>query len=172
MRTKIAIIGLVLMVVGIALFFGGGELALGHTSAPQTLTLAKGGEWASSDINVSAGSLVIVTSSTPNVYLVSSSNLGKLNDTNVGQYAINSTKTTAAGETTIDFSNLTAGQYLTISTSAARPNISVVNEGLNSLITALLPFILGVVLGFVGFIILIVGLLLKKKLPKDPEQVY
>ena len=173
MRKKIVIIGLVLLIVGIALFYGGGVLGVKGLSASPTFKELKTGEWNSTAVVVSSGELLVLTSSTNQTYLVHSSDIGVVSKSNVKNYEINGTETTTGGVTTLEFTSITPGNYNIVAFGSKAPSVTLIKNSINSLLLELLPLIIGGVLGFVGFIVLIVGLVLRKKqLPPNQEMTY
>lgn len=176
MRKKIVMIGLIIFVVGVVLFFGGGDLGLHGLVKTETMTESSTGVYQSPSFTVLSGNLTIVTSEPgTTLYIIHSSDSYLVNASNVKQYAITGgTTSNTSGVSTLAFTSMSAGTYtiVSVSTSNAIAKITLTNEADSSLIFSLLPTILGIMLGFVGFVMLIIGLILKNKTPPLPDAAY
>ncbi len=174
MRKNIVIIGLILLVIGVALFFGGGDLGLHGLVKSETMTAVSTNEYQSSSFSVTAGSIVIITSHpASSLYIVHTSDASGVNSSNIAHYEVSGgTSNNTSGVTTLEFTSLTAGSYTVVSFSDQKTSVTLTNEVVSSLILSLIPTLLGLLLGFIGFIVLIVGLVLKRKNPPLPDASY
>ncbi len=173
MRKNIVIIGLVLLIVGVALFYAGGDLGISGITTSPTFTEKGTSQWDSSSIQVSSGQLIVLTSNDSKTYLVPGSDASSVTSSNVGSYEVNGTVSTTSGVTTIEYTSISPGTYVIITFGTHQAKVSMIKKSIDSLLVSLLPVLLGGVLGFVGFIVLIVGLVMKKKqLPPNPEMTY
>ena len=173
MRKNIVIIGLVLLIAGVAIFYAGGDLGIRGISVPQTFTEKGANQWDSSSIQISTGQLIVLTTNNSKTFLVPASDASVVTSNNITHYQINGTATTTSGVTTIEYTSLSPGAYVIVTFGAHSSKVSMIKETINTLLIKLLPILLGGVLGFVGFIVLIIGLVLRKKqLPQDPGITY
>lgn len=165
MRKKIALTGLVLFVIGILLiaaFFLTG-FALPQTS--RTVNQVSSGEWESGLIEASPNvTLAVVTGTSSNYGLIPASDLISVNSTNLASYAVKPVSSTDVdSHLALAYRDLN-GPYYFVEYSSSAPTISVTfvsnsdfSAGHGLLILA------GGVLAFIGFIVGIVGAVLRKK---------
>ncbi len=173
MRKNIVIIGLILLIVGVALFYAGGDLGISGIATSPTFTEKGTSKWESSSINVLSGQLLVLTSNNSKTALIPSSDASVVTSSNVDKYEVNGSTTTTSGVTTIEYTSITPGTYVIVTFGTYQAKVTMIKKSIDSLLVSLLPVLLGGVLGFVGFIVLIVGLVLKKKqLPPNPDMTY
>lgn len=173
MRKNIVIIGLILLIIGVALFYAGGDLGISGISTSPTFTEKGTSQWDSSTIQVSSGQLIVLTSNDSKTFLIPSNDVNLVTSSNVNNYEINGTATTTSGITTIEYTSITPGTYVVVTFGSHQAKVTMIKKSIDSLLVSLLPILLGGILGFVGFIVLIVGLVLKKKqLPPNPDMTY
>ncbi len=169
MRKKIAVIGLVILIVGIAMAAGGyyetSTVAL-HTTVktdPYNKTISM-----TDNITVSSGYEVIIISNYTHEGLIKASDLKNAdNITNLEHYEIKPTTHTSDDRV---YTDLPAGTYVFIASSTSTPSISYEYASLTTIEIGGSLLVIGAIAAFVGFIVLIVGLVLKKKEPKNPVE--
>ncbi len=174
MRKKIAVIGLVLLVAGVAIFFAGGSLGIRGLINDETMSAKGSGEFMSPVFNVSSGELVLITSNpASSIYLIPSADASIVNSSNVGNYKVaGGTYANNSGVTTIEYTSISSGTYNIVSFTSSSPKVTLTKEPVNSLLVALLPTIIGGIMAFAGFIVLIIGLVLRRKEPPMPDLNY
>ncbi|MCL4346271.1 MAG: hypothetical protein M1496_07970 [Candidatus Thermoplasmatota archaeon] len=175
MRKNIVIIGLILLVVGIALAVVGAQLVVpqaGINAKPSSEVSLGNNLWRTSEITLtSSTSIVEDQSSASSVYLVKASLISSVTQSNLKTIGVApSSHTTASSENIFTFAVTSSGSYYLVSNSTSQPSnaISVINAA--SIIGPALVLLVGGGLAFVGLIILIVGLILRKKMPPNPEE--
>ncbi len=175
MRKNLVIIGLVLLIIGVAMLFGGASLLapkININSAPVSEVSLGNNLWKSPAIQVNGTNYILTDkSSSSKVYLVPSADISMINSTNLAQYGISPlSHTSVSSNYILTYNVASAGTYYLITVSSTSPTNSYSVLDSSSLISTAIVSLLGLVVGFVGFIILIVGLFLKKKQPQNPEQ--
>jgi hypothetical protein len=176
MRKKMALAGLILLIIGVVLFFGGGDLGLHGIVKTETMTQTSSGIYQSTSFTVVTGNVTIVTSDPASgIYIVHTSDAHLVDASNIAQYALmHGIISNTSGVGTLTFTSMMGGTYtiISITNSSTSPHITLTNESEGSLLFSLLPTILGMLFGFVGLIVLIVGLILKTKRPALPDAAY
>jgi len=170
MRKKIAVIGLVILIVGIALAVGGiqEDKSLVHTTVKTDPYNTTTTGYMTDNITVSHGYEVLVISSDTHSGLIKASNLPKAdNITNLEHYEI--TPTSHASDEMI-YTGLPAGTYVFIAFNTSMPVITYEYASLTTMEIGGSLLVIGGIAAFVGFIILIIGLVLKKKKPENPVE--
>ncbi|MGP6206708.1 hypothetical protein ACNF42_01545 [Cuniculiplasma sp. SKW3] len=175
MRKNIVIVGIVLLIIGVGLFFGGAQILAPHVkiSTTQSTEVSLGNNlWRTNAITVNGTNYLIEDkSSSSSVYLVSASSLSSLNQSNLKTLGIApSTHTSVSSKILYTFTVSSPGNYYIVSNSTSQPSNSVSVLNPDSIVGDAIILLAGGALGFIGFIILIIGLVLKKKLPPNPEQ--
>lgn len=171
MRKRLLLIGVIILIIGVAFSVAGfvGEHNLVPISS-QTMTQTSSGIWASSSLNVKSGSVLEVTSSSNSTYLVNTSDAGQVDASNIAKYEIHPLTTTTADSLHIlEYDNI-SGSFTVVSTSSSKPTVTttlIANIGMVAVLGLLL--IIGVVLAIAGFIIAIIGAVLKPKNPPVNE---
>jgi len=164
MNTRIVVVGLVIVVIGIALFAIGAIGALGSLSIRTTFNQPHAGEYVSGEILLNATSDVVVTSPAAVGGLVHAQDLGLVNSTNIGGYVLPYTAG-ASGDT---YKSL-VGDYYYVAFASSPPGSTIVATPLNSSVVRYgLAVLSGIVLLIVGAAVAVVGALRKKRPP--PEQ--
>ncbi|MGC8562908.1 MAG: hypothetical protein ACP5UZ_05395 [Thermoplasmata archaeon] len=165
MRRNILIIGLILLVVGIAMA-GISAVEASHSAsssisgASTTMYPGPNGEYHSQLLNVSSGEEVIVVAN-QHAYVIPSEDLTTVTNANVAGYAIVSS--TSAGNTST-YSNIPGSYYIvTFGTSTPSVDYAVVSGGLGNLIVTGLLVLIGVFLAIAGIIVTVIGAVLKPK---------
>ncbi len=162
MKTRTVVIGLVVLVVGIALLIGGALGALGSITISSTFTQPHPGEFVSAEIVLNTTSSLAVSSPAATGGLVHASDLGLVNSTNIGTLAI-PVDTTGAGS---DIYRSLSGDFYYVAFASSTPGTTIVATAVNS---SALGFgslvLLGLVLIIAGIVVAVVGVFQKKKLP-------
>ena len=172
MRKKIALIGLVVLIIGIAIVAGGYYETISvlshdeHTavrSDPSNKT-----EYTTNNMTISSGYELIVTANYTHEGLIKASDLSKVNNnTTLAHYAINSTAPVSGG---MIYTGLAAGTYVFVAFNSSTPTIGYVYAPSTTIELGGSLIAVGAIAAFTGFIMLIVGLILKKKEPKNPVE--
>ena len=162
MRKNILIVGLVLLVIGIALI-GVSTFSLGHSSSAtfsSSTVMIQGpnGDYHSQELNVTSGDVISVSTASK-VYLIPASDLVVANQSNVNSFAISPLSSSSSAVT---YNDLT-GSYYVVVFSTSSPSVAYVVGNTGSLISAGIMIIIGGLLFFIGLIITIIGAVLKKK---------
>ncbi|OWP57444.1 MAG: hypothetical protein B2I17_00590 [Thermoplasmatales archaeon B_DKE] len=167
MRKKIALIGVIVLVIGVVLVAAGLAGTLSMTKTYTHSTEISSTEWTTSEINMTSGGLLTVTGATgSDTGLVTSADLSSVNSSNIASYAVAPNNTVHG---TVTFEGL-SGHYYYVVFSSSSPSISAVyinNIGNEVVYAAML--VPGGVLAFIGFVVAIIGVILKKK-PQGPPQ--
>ncbi|MEM0156346.1 MAG: hypothetical protein QW597_07100 [Thermoplasmataceae archaeon] len=165
MRKKIALIGLAIFVVGIVLVGVSlaGTFSLTHTNG--TVNIVTTGEWDSGEINVSSGGLLTVTTSASTNYgLVKAADLSSVSPTTLSSIAVKSnTSTSAASHQILTYQGLNGSYYFVVFASST-PSILIayITDFSQEIVYALI-LLPGGAMAVIGFIVGIVGVILKKK---------
>ncbi|MCL4447471.1 MAG: hypothetical protein M1556_05995 [Candidatus Thermoplasmatota archaeon] len=165
MRKNLLIIGIVLLVVGVAMA-GISTVEAAHSvsssigGAGNTMYPGTNGDYYSNNLNVSTGDEVLVVSNI-HAYLIPSSDISTVNSGNVGSYAIS--PSTSAGNTSTYTGLLGSFYVVTFGTSSPSVSYAVVSGGLGHLIITGLLVLGGAFLAIAGIVIAIIGALLKPK---------
>ncbi len=172
MRKKIAVIGLVILIVGIAMAAGGYYETTSvlshdlHTTVKAYNTTDN--EYITGNMSISSGYELIVISNYTHEGLIKSSDLSKVNNnTTLAHYVI--TPTTSAADDHV-YTGLAAGTYLFVAFNTSTPVIGYEYAPLTTIELGGALLIIGAIAAFIGFIVLIVGLVLRKKEPKNPVE--
>lgn len=166
MRKRIALVGLVIFVVGVILagVSLAGTYSLTHTS--RTVNEVSTGEWDSGEINVSSGGfLTVTTTATGNYGLVKASDLPSVNSAaNLSSLSVTSnSSTSAASHQILTYHNINGSYYFVVfSSSSPSILIAYITDFSSEVVYALL-LVPGGALAFIGFIVGIIGVILKKK---------
>ena len=162
MKTSTVVIGLVIIVIGVALFIGGAVGALGSITINRTFTQPTSGEYVSAEVVLNASSGLAITSPAAVGGLIHAQDLSLVTSSNIGTYAVPYNSTAAGSEV---YSSLVGDYYYVAfsstqpsTTSVAPPQMGAV-RGVGSLV------LLGIVLVIAGIVVAIIGVFQKKKQP-------
>ena len=165
MRTRTVVIGLAVVVIGIALFIGGALGALGSVTISSTFTQPHPGEYVSAEIVLNGSSVIAVASPAAVGGVVSAQNLDAVNSTNIANYAL-AINSTAAGS---DIYNSLSGDFYYVAFSPTEPSTTIVATPVRSSAVGYGSLVLlGIVLVVAGIIIATIGAVQKKRVP--PQQ--
>lgn len=168
MNKKILAIGVVMIIVGVAMFIGGAEYFessfTGSSSSHYTLNKTSSFD-VSNNITVKSGYLVMIEGKATDSGLVSRSNLSLV--TNTTTLKSHEEKATDSADGIEMFIGLKSGTYNYIynSTNSTAPTYGYITGGQFDVMAGLV--IAGVLIGIIGFIVMIYGAIKKEK-PKNP----
>jgi hypothetical protein len=168
MRKRTVIIGLIILVIGIAFVAGGIVSLKGTTSTTSTFTQTQAGEYVSSELVLNSSSTVVVRPSSSTGGLVPAQDLSSVNSANLATYAL-SVKSTAGGSAT--YVGVQGDYYYVIFTSSQPTTMIVIAGDLIKTIESGVLVLLGGLLFLVGLIVTIIGLIRKSNKPKQPAGV-
>jgi hypothetical protein len=157
-RTELVVAGIVVLVVGVALIAGAASGLLARTTIFRTFSQPSTGEFVSREIVLNTTSLVEVRSPAANGALIPSNDLGAVDMSNIGTYAI-PYNTTVAGTNTY---KALEGSYYYIAFSQTAPSTILVAVASSSGTTRYgLVALAGFVLVIAGIALAIVGAIKK-----------
>lgn len=169
MRKKLATIGVVIMMLGVAMGIAG-FTTIDKAPANDTITTVKLGEYRTDLICFSNNDILIIANPGNTSGLIKSSYIGNTtNYTQLEHYSIKPTKTVTEG---YEYENLKPGDYIFIIFSSSKPE----NTGFSleshaefvDLGYAEYAFEFGILAFFAGIVVLIIGFVLKPK-PKKVD---
>lgn len=162
MRRRLVIIGLVLLVVGVALFAAGSYGARSSLHTVSTLTERSPGEYVSPELNLTAEATIslVHAPASSSIGVITSENLSSVNATNL---AAKSIAPTASSSNTITYLVGPGSFYVVYFGSAAPSSLTIDYLYLTSSIAYGVLVLAGMVLIAVGLILAVVGAILKPK---------
>ncbi len=164
MRKKIVISGLIVLIIGIVIVGSSTAVVLSNTSVGGKLVQSNSGEWESPVINVSSGYRIVVTSHVSEFAIIPSKDMSIVNATNVNEYSVSSFKLTNVSSTSISQYKPTSGNYYLVVFTTSSPNVKyTVIKSLSQDARLGLIELAGIDLTIAGFVVLIIGLVKKKK---------
>jgi hypothetical protein len=165
MRKRTVIIGLIILVIGIA-FVAGGVVGLkGTTSTISTFTQPQTGEYVSSEVVLNSTAVVVVRPSSSTGGLVPAQALSDVNSTSLATYAL-SADSTAGGSAT--YVGVQGDYYYVIFTSSQPATKIVITGDVVKTAESGILVLLGGVLFLAGLIVTIIGAVRKSNKPKQP----
>ncbi|HUI85683.1 MAG TPA: hypothetical protein VLY21_00815 [Nitrososphaerales archaeon] len=165
MNTRMVVVGLIILAIGIALFAVGAIGALGSVSIKTGFSQPHAGEYVSAEIVLNSTSDVVVASPASTGGLIHAQDLSLVNSTNFSAYAIpiNTTGSSYVYESLV-------GDYYYVAFASTQPGTTIVATSLNSGVARYGSLVLlGIVLLIVGAVVAVVGALRKKRLPPDQQ---
>ena len=168
MRKRTVIIGLIILVIGIA-FVAGGVVGLkGTTSTISTFTQPQTGEYVSSEVVLNSTAAVVVRPSSSTGGLVPAQALGDVNSTSLSAYALPASSTAAGSATYVRVQ----GDYYYVIFTSSQPATKIVIAGdIAKTAESGILVLLGGILFLVGLIVIIIGAIRKGNKPKQPPGV-
>jgi hypothetical protein len=164
MRKRTVIIGLIIMVIGIA-FVAGGIVGLrGTTTTISTFTQPQTGEYVSSEVVLNSTADVVVRPSSSTGGLVPAQSLADVNSANLATYAVPA-NSTAAGSAT--YAGVHGDYYYIIFTSSQPTTKIIVAGDLIKTVESGVLVLLGGVLFLAGLVVTIIGAIRKSNKPKQ-----
>lgn len=162
MKKTIVITGVVLLVIGVVVFFATSSEVEGHSSVGSKMISKSSSEWASTEINTTSGTdVIITTNSNLSLGLIPSSDIQSVSPANLHRYSVSpSSQNNASGEHITTFS-VNSGSYYVVTYSAPQPSLhyTVVHESHFVSVMDFANFISIMVIAG-GFVITIIGVLL------------
>src|SRR3984957_9141047 len=168
MRKRTVIIGLIILVIGIALVAGGIVGLRGSTGTISAFTQSRTGEYVSSELVLNSTSDVVVRPPSSTGGLVPAQSLGDVNSTSLATYALPASSTVGGSAT---YGKLQGDYYYVIFASSQPTTVIVIAGDLSKTIESGVLVLLGGVLFLVGLIVTIIGLIRKSNKPKRPAGV-
>jgi hypothetical protein len=165
MRKRTMIIGLIILVIGIA-FVAGGVVGLkGTTSTISTFAQPQTGEYVSSEVVLNSTAVVVVRPSSSTGGLVPAQALSDVNSTSLATYAL-SADSKAGGSAT--YVGVQGDYYYVIFTSSQPATKIVITGDVVKTAESGILVLLGGVLFLAGLIVTIIGAVRKSNKPKQP----
>lgn len=165
MRTRTVIIGLILLVLGIAFVAGGVASLRGSVSTISTFTQTQTGEYVSSEVVLNSTSVVVVRLPSSTGGLVPAQVLSDVNSSSLAKYEL-SVSSSAAGSSTYTG---VKGDYYYVDFTQSPPTASIVVAGdVAKTAEAGILVLLGGLLFLIGLIVSIIGAIRKGNNPKKP----
>jgi hypothetical protein len=168
MRKRTVIIGLIILVIGIALVAGGIVGVKGTTSTISTFTQPRTGEYVSSEVVLNSTAVVVVSPSSSTGGLVPAQALNGVNSTSLATYAL-PVSSTAGGSAT--YVGVHGDYYYVIFTSSQPATKIVITGDLAKTVESGILVLLGGILFLAGLIVTIIGAIRKGDKPKQPSGV-
>lgn len=167
MRKKLLVVGLVMLVVGVGVFFISTYEAGGLTHVSTTMNATSSGEWVSAPLNsTSTSSIVVVVTSGGTYGVIPVSDLASVGPTNLSTYALAASASVSASHTSVY--NGHSGEYYLVVFSSSQPTVRYTVIGSLSQVAIFGVMVLaGGAIAFIGFILAIVGAVLKPKAQKQ-----
>ncbi len=167
MIKRIVIIGLVILILGGAMLFGGIYINEGvvsrdsHTSI--SLYNSTTHEYISSNITIKPGYEVMVGGRPgSNAGLVNIKNLGSVNSTNINSSAVGLSEQISSEKIYV---NLPSGTYVYVMFNSSKPSITYEYAALSTIETGGIMVIAGIIASIAGLVVMIVGAIKKPKKP-------
>ncbi len=162
MRTRTLVIGLIIIVFGIALAAGGGYSLKSRTRSITSFTQPAVGEYVSAEL-VLSNNVVVVRSPASVGGMVPSQDISAVNSTNIGSYAVAYNSTAASSETYLGL----RGDFNYVVFSLVQPTTKIEVTGtLSETITLGLLVLGGIVCVIAGIVVAIVGAVRKNPAKK------
>jgi Uncharacterised conserved protein (DUF2371) len=155
MKKRTVIVGLVVLILGVA-FIAGGSYGLKNVSSrTATFTQQGTGEYVSSEMLLNSSNVVVVKPAAATGGMVSAQDLDKVNTSDVGSYTVPSNSSASGADT---YLGLKGGFYYVVFSSSQPTTRIVVAGNLATTAAVGLLVLLGFVLVIVGIIVAVVGL--------------
>jgi len=165
MRKRTVIIGLIMLVIGIA-FVAGGVVGLkGTTSTVSTFTQPQTGEYVSSEVVLNSTAVVVVRPSSSTGGLVPAQALSDVNSTSLATYALPASSTAGGSATYV---GVQGDYYYAIFTSSQPATKIVITGDVAKTVESGILVLLGGILFLAGLIVTIIGAIRKSNKPKQP----
>jgi hypothetical protein len=162
LKTRTVVVGLIVLVIGIALFIGGALGALSSVTINRTFTQPHPGEYVSAEIVLNTSSGLAISSPVSLGGVIHAQDLNQVNSTNINSYAI-PYDSTGVGS---DIYKSLSGDFYYVAFSTAQPGTTIVATPLISSAIGYASLVLvGIICGIAGFVVAIVGVFQKRKAP-------
>ncbi len=165
MNKRIFIIGLIILIIGAALFFGGlysSETTLTDYSHSNFI-LKNSNEHVSDNMSIPAGYYIIIEGATGNSGLVKTSDLNKINATDLSSMEIKPSESISGESVYAGIS----GEYNYVVFGSSSSVKYIYAPGSSIELSGALV-VIGMISGIIGFVIMILGAIRKTK-PKNPD---
>lgn len=160
MKTRTVMIGLIILVVGVALFIGGAFGVLSSITIKTNFTQPSAGEYLSAEIKLNSTSGLAVASPAAEGGIIRAQDLSLVNSSNLDTYAIPYNST---GVGTDIYRSLT-GNYYYVAFSSTRPSTTIVaTPHMGTMVGYGLLVLLGIVCVIAGIVVAIVGVFQKRQ---------
>jgi len=168
MRTRIVMIGVVLLIIGIGLFVSGVIVLRGSTTTLKVFNQSSPGEYVSSEILLNTSSSIIVRSPPTVGGLVPAQDITLVNSTSISSYALSTSSTLAGTETFISIT----GNYYYVIFSSTQPNtrLAITSGSLATTAALGLLTLAGIAFIFIGIILAIAGAFLTTKNQRKKDE--
>jgi len=148
------IIGVIVLIVGAALFIGGLIGVLSSITLSTTFTQPQPGEYVSAEILLNSSSGLVVTSPATVGGIVPAADLSLVNPSNINTYVIPYNSTAGGSYVYRSIS----GDYYYVAFSSTQPNSKIVATPLNSsLVRYGVVVLVGIVCAIAGIVIAVIG---------------
>ena len=165
MRTRIIIVGIIILIIGIALIAVGALGALRGLAIVNTFNQLHSGEYVSSEVMLNTSSIVAITSPSSTGGLIRASDLSLVNSSNLSSFAIQPNSTSSSTNTFIRL----IGDYYYVSFTSTQPSTQIIiTSASRGVIDYGILTIVGISMLVAGIIVAIVGVFLKR--PKTEGQ--
>lgn len=163
MRRKVFYVGLVILVIGLVLVISGTALLSGKLVTGDSFQQVRSDEYGTHNLQFNGTTFLLVTNSSANISLIRTSDVAAAGSGNISDYAINSTISISTDRAY----EIGAGNYTLVffGNSAPHVNYEYILESQEYLASI---EVVGIVLGIIGFIIMIIGAFMKEK-PKEDD---
>jgi|GEM_PF-2958914 len=163
MRRRVFYAGLVILVIGILLIISGTALVSGKLVTGDSFQQVRSDVFATKNLQFNGTTFLLVTNSSANISLIRTSDVPLAGSGNISDYAINSTLSISTDRAY----DVGAGNYTLIFFGKSAPLVNYEYILQSQEYLASLE-VIGIVLGIIGFIIMIVGAFMREK-PKEDD---
>ena len=168
MRKRTVIIGLIILVIGIAFVAGGVAGLKGTTNTISTFTQPQTGEYVSSEVVLNSTAVVVVRPSSPTGGLVPAQTLSGVSSTSLATDALPASSTAGGSATYVGVQ----GDYYYVIFASSQPATKIVVTGdVAKTVESGILVLLGGILFLAGLIVTIIGAIRKSDETKQPPGV-
>ncbi len=171
MRKNIIFAGLIILVIGAAMF-GGGDYAISHSTTTGT-SLSKISSTPPEfghELSLSSPMLLTVESSYDAFFVVSDANISKASPSNIRTYEYTPIENTTIASINVKEYDLSPGNYYLVEFNSTPPSVTYSYLPVSMTYVSLVSGI-GIFVLIIGIIVAIIGLILKKKKVEPLDQV-
>ncbi len=171
MRKNIIFAGLIILVIGAAMF-GGGDYAISHSTTTGTsLSQIKSNptEFVH-NLSLSSTMLLTVESSYDAFFVISASNISNASPSNINTYKYTPIENTTVASINVKGYDLSAGNYCLVAFNSTQPSVTYSYLPVSMTYVSLVSGI-GIFVFIIGIIVAIIGLVLKKKKVEPLDQI-
>lgn len=153
MKTRVVIIGIIILILGFAFVATGSIVLRRSTTTINTFSQPQSGEYVSTEIVLTASAPIVVRSPAAVGGIVPAQDIDTVNSTNLGSYALPYNSSIAGIET---YRGLAAGNYYYVAFFSTQPNTRITIASFATVAIGLL-ILVGILFIIVGIIVAIVG---------------